>query len=87
MEKARLYGRQYILDSCIEMYSDEQREKAYRMYIAESLRILTDNTSRMNGGYVQGRLSIYDKQQTENRTAEEIVEDVSRRAGITIKGR
>lgn len=76
-----------MLESCAELYEAEQREKAYRLYIAETLRILTENTARFAGGYVQGRCTVYDERRAENRTAQEIVEDVSRRAGITIKRR
>ena len=76
-----------MLESCAELYEAEQREKAYRLYIAETLRIVTENTARFAGGYVQGRCTVYDERRAENRTAQEIVEDVSRRAGITIKGR
>ena len=76
-----------MLESCAELYEAEQREKAYRLYIAETLRILTENTARFAGGYVQGRFTVYDERRVENRTAQEIVEDVSRRAGITIKRR
>ena len=76
-----------MLESCAELYEAEQREKAYRLYIAETLRILTENTARFAGGYVQGRCTVYDERRVENKTAQEIVEDVSRRAGITIKRR
>lgn len=76
-----------MLESCAELYEAEQREKAYRLYIAETLRVLTENTARFAGGYVQGRCTVYDERHVENRTAQEIVEDVSRRAGITIKRR
>lgn len=76
-----------MLESCAELYEAEQREKAYRLYIAETLRILTENTARFAGGYVQERCTVYDERRVENRTAQEIVEDVSRRAGITIKRR
>ena len=74
-------------ESCAELYEAEQREKAYRLYIAETLRVLTENTARFAGGYVQGRGTFYDERHVENRTAQEIDEDVSRRAGITIKRR
>lgn len=78
-----------MLESCAELYEAEQREKEYRLYIAEALRVLTENTARFGfeGGYVMQRCTVYDERRVENRTAQEIVEDVSRRAGITIKRR
>jgi len=78
-----------VLETCAELYEAEEKEKAYRQYVAEALRVITENTAKasLEGGYVMQRCTVYDERIVENRTAQEIVEDVSKRAGITIKRR
>lgn len=67
----------------------DAREKAYRLYAADALRYISENTANasFSGGYFMQRFTGYDEKKVENRTAEEIVEDVTKRAGITVVGR
>ena len=70
-------------------FEADAREKAYRLYIADALRYISENTANASyrGGYFMQRFTGYDEKKVENRTAEEIVEDVTKRAGITVVGR
>ena len=89
LEKARLYGLRYILDFMADELEADEREKAYRLYVADALRYISENTANasFSGGYFMQRFTGYDDMKIENRTAEEIVEDVTKRAGITVVGR
>lgn len=70
-------------------FEADEREKAYRLYVVDALRYISENTANasFSGGYFMRRFTGYDEMKIENRTAEEIVEDVAKRAGITVVGR
>ena len=52
-----------------------QREKAYRSYISEGIRIITENLAQISGGeYISKKL--FDEEVKEVRTGDEIVQDV-----------
>ena len=59
---------------------------AYRFYIADGLRILTENTARISGGsYLTLRYAeIINPSLQDNRTGAEIAADVIKRAGIEV---
>lgn len=85
IEKLEMLGEKYIFD----IANEHAHDTLYRTYITDSLRLLANI-----GGYL-GHVDIsipryYDLLHPEaaepERTAEEIVEDVLTRAGITIIG-
>lgn len=61
--------------------------KAYRIYVADSLRIIGENTARYAGGsYIKARLSdIVEPKKQDNRSCEEITADVVARCGLVVK--
>lgn len=65
------------------------RDLAYRFYVTDCLKMLTLNTAKIGGGdFVRGRFAeqIAPCPHTvDDRTAEEIIEDVVRRAGLEVK--
>ena len=63
---------------CISLFQKEQEEKAVRIYYAECLRIMTENTAKMGGGsYIEAKLQdILDPKPIDNRTADEIIEGI-----------
>ena len=73
-------------DFCISLFQKEQEEKAVKIYFAECLRIITENTAKMGGGsYIPVKLSdIINPKPADNRTGEEIAADVINRAGIEV---
>jgi hypothetical protein len=59
---------------------------AYRIYVADALRIVSENTAKFSGGgFVNYRLTDILFPKKENRkTAEEIIADITKRAGIEV---
>ena len=59
---------------------------AYRIYIADCLRILSENTAKVGGGsYITAKFSdIINPKPVEKRTGEEIAADIINRAGIEV---
>lgn len=73
-------------DFCISLFQKEQEDKAVKIYYAECLRIITENTAKIGGGsYITVKLSdILNPKQVENRIGEEIAADIIKRAGIEV---
>ena len=70
----------------IARYQSQQRDLAYRFYVSECLRIISENTAKMGGGsYITAKLAdIINPKPVDNRTGEEIAADIIRRAGIEV---
>lgn len=73
-----MFGWGYVKDLCISLFQKEQEEKAVKIYYAECLRIITENTAKMvSGSYVQAKLQdILDPEPEDNRTADDIIEGI-----------
>ena len=73
-------------DFCISLFQKEQEDKAVKIYYAECLRIITENTARKcEGSYITEKLSdILNPKPVDNRTGEEIAADIIKRAGIEV---
>lgn len=67
-------------------YQSQQRDLAYRIYVTDCLRIISENTAKIGGGsYIAVKLAdILKPKQVENRTGEEIAADIIKRAGIEV---
>ena len=67
-------------------YQSQQRDLAYRIYIADCLRILSENTAKVGGGsYITAKFAdIINPKPVEKRTGEEIAADIIKRAGIEV---
>lgn len=65
-------------DFCISLFKQEQEEKATKIYYAECLRIISENTAKMGGGsYIQAKLAdILDPKPVDTRTANEIIDGI-----------
>ena len=74
-------------DFCISLFQKEQEDKAVKIYYAECLRIITENTAKIGGGsYITAKLAdIINPKQTDNRTGEEITADIIQRCGLVVK--
>jgi hypothetical protein len=69
-------------------YQRQQEELAYRVYVTDTLRVLTENTAKFAGGMVI-KANYYDiinkkNQQQDTRSGEEIVADIINRAGLEL---
>ena len=73
-------------DFCISLFQKEQEDKEVKIYYAECLRIITENTAKIGGGsYITVKLDdILNPKPVDNRTAEEIAADNIKRAGIEV---
>ena len=73
-----MFGWGYAKDLCISLFQKEQEEKAVKIYYAECLRIITENTAKMGGKlYVQVKLQdILDPKPIDNRTANDIIDGI-----------
>ncbi len=63
------------------------KEGAYWVYVTDALRIISENTAKYtDGNYLKARYAdmIHPKPQ-DNRTGDEIVEDIIKRAGLVVK--
>ena len=70
----------------ITRYQSQQRDLAYRIYVSDCLRIISENTARIsNGSYVTAKFTdIINPKPVDNRTGEEIAADIIKRAGIEV---
>lgn len=71
-------GIGYVIDHYISYFHKEQKEKAYKVYVTDVLRTISENTAKSVGGsYVKMRyLDMIDPPKQETRTAEEIIENI-----------
>ena len=73
-----MFGWGYVRETCISLFQKEQEEKAVKIYYAECLRIMAENTAKMGGGsYIEAKLQdILDPKPVDNRTANDIIEGI-----------
>ena len=62
------------------------QEKAYKIYVTDSLRIIGENTAKFaGGGYLKSRWAdVVDSRPKEARTGEEIVAEVIKKSGLKL---
>ena len=67
-------------------YQSQQRDLAYRIYVTDCLRIISENTAKTGGGsYITAKfVDIINPKPVDNRTGEEIAADIIKRAGIEV---
>ena len=68
-------------------HRQNQRDMAYRVYVTDALRILTENTARYYGGryLTQDFAASLRREPVDNRTGDEIAADVIKKAGLVVK--
>ena len=73
-----MFGWGYVKDICISLFQKEQEEKAVKIYYAECLRLISENTAKFCcGSYIQAKLQdILDHKPVDNRTADEIIDGI-----------
>lgn len=76
-----MFGWGYAKDLCISLFQKEQEEKAVKIYYAECLRAISENTAKFSGGsYIQAKLQdILNPKPTDNRTADDIIEGIRKK--------
>ena len=70
----------------IARFNQHQRDLAYRIYVTDCLRIISENTAKMVGGsYITAKFAdIINPKPVDNRPGEEIAADIIKRAGIEV---
>ena len=70
----------------IARYQSQQRDLAYRIYVTDCLRIISENTAKTGGGsYITAKFAdIINPKPADNRAGEEIAADIIKRAGIEV---
>ena len=70
----------------IARYQSQQRDLAYRIYIADCLRMVTENTAKaVCGSYISAKFAdIINPKPVDDRAGEEIAADIIKRAGIQV---
>lgn len=67
-------------------FNQNQRDFAYRIYVTDCLRIISENTAKIGGGsYITAKFKdIINPKPVDNRTGEEIAADIIKRACIEV---
>lgn len=70
----------------IARYQSQQRDLAYRIYVSECLRMISENAAGGGGGsYMDVKFEdVVNPKPVDNRTGEEIAADIIKRAGIEV---
>ena len=82
----KLRARAYISALPVAMKRQCEQE-IFREYIADGIQMISENTANyVSGRYIVKRYTeIINKKSSDNRTGDEIVEDIIRRAGLVVK--
>ena len=67
--------------------NERAKTEAYRIYVTDALRVVAENTARFaSGNYIKARYAdMIEPKKQDNRTGDEIVEDIIKRAGLVVK--
>ena len=70
----------------IARFNHHQRDLAYRIYVTDCLRIISENTAKICGGsYITAKFAdIINPKPVDNRTGDEIAADIIKLAGIEV---
>lgn len=81
----------HILRYAIERLKEYKREMEYRFYVTDALKVITENTQKVAGGAaMQKRFAdimsnqVSRKNPTVEKSPEEIIEEVNKRAGLKV---
>ncbi len=78
-ELLELMGIGYVIEHYISFFHKEQEEKAYRVYVTDTLRLITENTAKMGhgGSYFKARyIEVLEPPKEEKRSAEEVINGI-----------
>ena len=67
--------------------NERVKTEAYRIYVTDALRVVAENTARFaSGNYIKARYAdMIEPKKQDNRTGDEIVADIIKRAGLVVK--
>ena len=69
------------MNYCLARYADEQKRKAYNVYVTDALKVISENTAKFagfaGGGYMNVRfIDIIEPKPEETRTPDEIINHI-----------
>lgn len=75
-----------ILATISDIIKRQAEKESYKIYTAECLRIITENTAKIVGGSCVSVsfADIIDPKPVDNRTGEEIVAEIIKKAGLEV---
>lgn len=81
-----MFGVDYIAQHVLQEYIKEKKELAYRVYVTDALKLLTENTAKYAGGsHLTKRWDdLVEKKPVDTRTGAEIARDVINAAGLVV---
>ena len=67
--------------------NERAKTEAYHIYVTDALRVVAENTARFaSGNYIKARYAdMIEPKKQDNRTGDEIVADIIKRAGLVVK--
>ena len=76
-----------FLRYCVARLNERAKTEAYRIYVTDALRVVAENTARFaSGNYIKARYAdMIEPKKQDNRTGDEIVTDIIKRAGLVVK--
>lgn len=76
----------YIAQHVLQVYQQEQKEFAYRVYVSDALKLITENTAKYAGGSHLAKrwADIVVQKPADTRTGAEIARDVIKAAGLVV---
>lgn len=79
-------GSGYVIEHCVSAFSDMCEEKAFRSYIADGIKCISESVANQFGGsYLQERYAdIVSISRTEEKTGDEIALEVIKKAGLKV---
>lgn len=87
LEKVKLFGMGYVINHCISLFQKEQEEEQYNKfyfksvsYIAQSIRAIANGLAQAD--VMPSYVDFINDEPEDNRTAEEIVDDVLAKCGL-----
>lgn len=79
-------GSGYVIEHCVSAFSDMCKEAAFRSYIADGVKCISESIANLYGGsYLQERYAdIVSISHTEEKTGDEIALEVIEKAGLKV---
>lgn len=76
-----------MIDHCVAEFQQRQKVLAYQRYVADGIKVISENTAKFVGGsYLTKYFVDLINHQEDERTGDEIAEEIIRKAGLTLKG-
>ena len=76
------------MEHCIAVFQKQDIEKAYRIYVTDALKLISENTAGLVKGKAMSKrfydIVYTDKQQNQIKSADEIIQEINHKAGLVM---